>query len=373
MIAALVVACVAVQSGATPPPSTLPVEPSTRWFEELELSVHADVVGRIDDSVVRTADGDAIDDRMRVRQVDLDLAAPALGGDERAQALVILSLVADPVNDFEARVEEAWFALRDWPFLADSPWDFGFRFGRFRSVFGGDNELRTFDLPHVTRPLLTRRFLGDEGFVQSGVSAFLASPGRRDDGAACFTWTAEALNAGDLPIVGIEGEEAFASVTTLEWALGDADRSLDAGLSLYRGKPDANDSLHDHMAGFDLAVRCSRGERPVHAGLEVVRAWLERPNGSTDEPNGLHVWGQVGLTAATFLGTRFDTVQDLVTPRLDTQAGGVFVSTFVNANLRFAFGWEHTWSDGPDDGADTIFAQAVFGFGSGARRPFWAR
>jgi hypothetical protein len=340
----------------------------------LEATVHANFLGRADDSeVLDPESGEPIDDRMRLRRVDLDLGARLA---PRADALVVLSLVSDPVNEFEAEVDEGFFALRSWidPDAVPPPWGFRARAGRLRSAFGYLNELRLFQLPQPTRSLVVERFLGPDGFVQTGISGELRLP--TPGPAHALSWTVEGFDNGDVGAAETSGDEAFASTSSLEWTWTSAPGcTLEGDASLYRGKVNGMRDDRVHMASLALVWtrRAAPGaaRRGFSAGGELLQAWIERGSAPDDEPMGYTLWSQVEVAPEWTAGARFDAVQALDDEELETDVAGLFLHWAYAPELRFGLGYERIESDDALDGTNSVFFEANFAFGSAPLRPAW--
>jgi len=356
-----------------------PAADASGWWRDLAVTLHANVLGRMDDAVVvDPASGAEVDDRLRVRRVDLDVEGPIALFDDLARAsfVVTASLVADPVNDFAAELEEGYLALDRWACLGDSGWTFEVDVGRFRSAFGFLNELRVFELPQPTRSLVVRRFLGEDGFVQTGARGRLAVG---EGSAHELALTVEGLDNGDLGVSETSGDEAFASTASLDWAWtpGEGCDRLRTGVSAYRGKQNGlrDDRAHllDVSAVWTSLPGAGEVGRGWSAGVEGVRAWLDRPSGGVDEPEGVTAWGQVELTERWIVGARWDRVDDLVDPSLVTDVGGVFLHWLAGRDVRLAVGYEQVSSDDATDGAQSVFVELTFAAGSHPTRPYWTR
>lgn len=349
------------------------VEPNDHGFLENfinEISLRGEFMVRKDDWDAVDQDGNEINDKMRLRQVSLDVRGTVV---EDVEAFIALSLFGAPVNDFDAELEEAWLESGD--FLPDSSWEWNMRIGRFRSSFGRLGEERAFDLPQPTRPFAQQHFLGERGFVQTGLSTTFQRPPTED--ASGWSFTIEALDGGDLPIVETSGDEAFATVLDLEWSFLPADRYLfEAGVSTYRGKQNGLRGDLSHMFGVDLllgrAADPTTGTGAFHIGAEFYRADLERMGRSTDRPMGGFLWAQTQVSREWFLGIRLDTAEDLEFPHLDTQRYGIYAHYVRWERLRLGLGWESTVSDfQPLDTGRTFLIQVEFGLGRDMPRPFW--
>ncbi len=346
-------------------------EPPARAWPELawpDLSVQGDFVGRKDDRMTFDEDGGSIGDRARLRRLDLDVAA-SLG--EHVDAFAVAGFRAQPTEEFEADVEQAWVRAAT---PVAGAFDLEVRAGRFRSSFGRFNELRVHELPQIDRPLVLRRFLGDEGYARTGASARVL--GATPNGAHAVAATLEAVNGGGLPVLDVDNGEAFDVVADVDWSWTASPRAtLLTGASLFVG--DEN-SLDAHLFGVDalLSLRAAEREwlRSVELGGELLRAQIERAASATDEPGGFYVWTQAEIVPSWYAGVRVGAADDLDEPSVTTDELGVYAAHMLAENLRFTLGWQRLESEDPAEGrATTLFIEMTFGFGAHPLRPFWTR
>src|SRR5262245_30781559 len=149
---------------------------------ETVLNPRVTVVGnflwRLDDRTVLNGNGDAIDDRATMREVEVDLRASI---DPYADAVAILSLESDTPNEFDVGGEEFLIKIKSLPLPGweEPPLGAQITLGRMRTAFGTNNVLHLHDLPQSNRPLVIEDYLGEEGHVANGASVrvFLPSPG----------------------------------------------------------------------------------------------------------------------------------------------------------------------------------------------------
>lgn len=340
--------------------------------ESIEFNVYANGIGRKDDKSFPDEDGNELGDRARLREVDLDLRATLLDG---VEAVIILALFSDPVSEYRAAVEQGYVEIRA-PWLADdSPWVVDLRLGKIRSTFGSGNELRIFEIPQPTRPPSLEEYLGWNGYRNVGGS--LRGGWESDECASTVTATLELLNNGDVPLANTDGDEAFATMFSLDWTqdLG-CDTTLRAGVSAWEGKQEDATSRRAALFGADVLL----GHVPEdpgaagawHCGGEVFRARVDR-SGTDVRPSGFYVWGQYEVLADWFLGARYDYHEDHDNLARMRQYGA-YVTYVVSDLLRFSAGYEFTESDtAARFDANTILLELNYAFGTGPRPPFWAR
>ena len=159
------------------------------------ISVVGKLVGRADSQKVFNENNNRIDNKMILREAEIDMRVPI---DPYADGVLITSLESETRGQFSAGVEEGYVNIKKLPFLDQPPLGLKVKVGRFRPLFGTINILHTHDLPQTYRPLPIQEFLGPEGFVRDGVSAnfFLPAPGEKSS----LDFTAEALTGGDIAV-----------------------------------------------------------------------------------------------------------------------------------------------------------------------------
>src|SRR2546426_7817587 len=83
--------------------------------------------------------------------------------------------------------------------MGTQPLGLKLKVGRFRPPFGKINILHTHDLPQSCRPLPIQEFLGEEGFIQNGVSGnfFIPTPW---DKSSSMDLTLQVLNGGGISL-----------------------------------------------------------------------------------------------------------------------------------------------------------------------------
>jgi len=195
---------VAEQTAGGAASETNPALPGTaaQWLSELEVQLYGNFLANRDDQRVNDPDGNQIDDRMRVREVDVDFRYDV---SESVRAAVILSYESDPVSSHESDLAEAWIGL-DRPLGDSGVWDVQLRAGKFRTAFGQNARLRLFEIPQPTRPLAVRYYLGEDGLTSTGVAGRLGLTVADDH---VFALHAEAIDSGDLPLTDAVGEQPF--------------------------------------------------------------------------------------------------------------------------------------------------------------------
>lgn len=336
------------------------------WLEDLEVNAYGSVIVSRDSVRIRDEDGDPIDDRWRAQKFDVDFLAPI---SSHARAVVRLGLDEAGDNDSDADLEEGYVEVLDPWRSDDSSWGWTLRFGKFRSRWGSGNERRIFQTPEPTRPPALVNFLGYDGYVQSGVSGELHFPMPEEHR---LSWVIEAVDSGDIPITPVEDGQAFTTATTMEWHWTiDEGRRLSTGLSGFRGP---KFSPQSHMAGFDITYQSDgrHGAPAMTIGGETFTTWLDAKGVPSRNPAGFYAFCNVQASSSWYLGIRFDKYDDLVDGDLGTEIIGFYATYAYDANLRFAWGWEHGESEVPEfDDSNAVMFSVDFGIGTSPQVPDW--
>lgn len=357
-----------------PAPVNFPSSPTTTQRLNIfnpQITLFGNFLARTDNKTVLNQDGDPVDDRFNLRELEFDARAAI---DPYADGVAIITLESEVPNEFEVEVEEGYIVLKRLPFLHSAPGGLKLKFGRMRVPFGRLNMLHTHDLPQATRPLPLRTFLGEEGFIQNGVSAdfFLPSTSK-----SVLEWTLQILDGGDLPVGEANRGEDLAYMSRLKWfhTFGAA-ADLEFGLSNYLGKNDLNGNQGTLLSGFDFLFKwkpMQQGEwRSFLLGGELLYASMEQAIGSNQTPFGYYTFAQFQMNSRWYAGLRYGFSDRLEDDGLDTRALTLYSSFYTSEFLRFRLGWETVRSDLPQlDGRSTGTLEVNFVFGSHPVEPYW--
>lgn len=331
------------------------------------ITVFGNAVVRVDDRTVPTPAGD-VDDRFNLRETEFDFRAAV---DPWADAVVIAAVEAEAPGVFEASIEEGYLALKKLPVLDAAPGGLRIDLGRFRPDFGRLNRIHTHDLPHTTRPLALREFLGEEGWVADGARAEFFLPTGLDN--ATLQTSAQIMNGGGIAVAGLDPVKrpSGGGRTHAFLDLGEG-HDLDLGLSGWWGEQDTG--ADGRLLGADLTYRWKPfggGERrSVLLGGEFYAARLDQGVGDPLEPHGGFAYAQVQCSRTTYLGARWDRTEALLDPDAQTSAASLWLTHYTTEFLRFRLGAERTRL-GPDDHHDTVWLETNFIFGSHPVEPYW--
>lgn len=344
------------------------------------ISVVGNFVGRTDNQNVFNEAGDRIDDKLNLREAEIDMRVPV---DPYADGVLITSLESEFPGQFSVGVEEGYVNIKKLPFLENSPWGMKFKVGRFRPSFGKINILHTHDLPTTFRPLPIEEFLGAEGFVQQGISTNFFLPTPWDENSSLDA-TLEFMDGGDVAL-SPQGNARASYLGHIRWFrnFGDAN-NVEAGWSTY-GHPSGNGVGAALANGVDFLYRY----KPLRLGeyksfllggeyLFVPKrtaAEAELPQTSDNSeptPKGMYVFGQYQLNSRIYAGLRYDNTDVLLHPDLTRQSLTPYVSYYFSEFLRFRVDYEHRWSDlAEEDGRNSMYFELNFVFGSHPPEPFW--
>lgn len=339
------------------------------------ISVVANFLARADSRKVFIDESSRIDNRFNLREAELDMRVPV---DPFADAVFIMSLESETPGEFEVGIEEGYVNVKKLPFMP-SPLGLKFQVGRFRPAFGKLNLLHTHDLPTSLRSLPTEEFLGEEGFIQQGVSAdfFVPSPWGVN---TSLNARLQVLSGGDLA-VSPQSRNKLAYLGNLRWfqALGDA-HTAEVGWSSY-WHPGNDDGPIVRLHGLDFSYRWKplrQGQwRSYLLGGEFMfsdrpSAGAKAASGGTNRPFGATVFTQWQLDRRKYVGVRWDYTKALADTDLERRSLTPYISYYFSEFLRLRLNYEHRWSDFLDeDGRNSVFAELNWIFGAHPPEPFW--
>lgn len=343
-------------------------------------------VGRVDDQKVYSEDETRLDNRFNFREAEIDFRVPV---DPYADAVLIAAFGADVPGNFTAEIEEGYVNIKKLPFTDRTPLGLKLKVGRFRPSFGKTNLLHTHDLPQTFRPLPVQEFLGEEGFIQSGVSGnvFLPTPW---DQHSSMDLTLQAVTGGGIAI-SPHPDSRTSYLGHLRWYRTFADaHDLELGWSAY-GRPSSSAARGVNLQAIDFTYRWKplrQGQwRSFLLGGELFfarRAYPEAEAGPDVEPDlpnyafrdgkplGLTVFGQWQLDRRKYAGMRYDRSDVVSNPGLLRQSLTPYFSYYFSEFLRFRLNYERRWSDlAAEDRRNSFFAELNFVFGSHPPEPFW--
>jgi hypothetical protein len=319
-------------------------------------------------------DGRNVDDRVALREVELDLRADV---DPYAKAVLILALEEHEPGTYEIDVEEGYVTLET------LPWGFHAQIGRFRVPFGRMNALHGHDLPQTTRPYALTDLFGEHGYVEQGVILSWLAPYVPLELKAAF------LNGENQGVFAGADSDDPAWLGRAEYFLQLTNNAfISLGTSFLFGVNDAPDPLTDRPSrarqetkvwGADILIKWQWNQFQsiaVQAEVYTVDKELSAThNGPRDHGLGAYGFVQVQPFQRWYLGARYD-YSDFGEGIEGNEQWAVsgWVSYYTTEFLRFRVGYEHRerrQTLGGDPDVDTVFFQLTFVFGSHPAEPFW--
>jgi hypothetical protein len=351
------------------------------------ISVVGNFVGRADSRKVFNSDLDRIDNKVNLREAEIDMRVPI---DPYADGVLITSLESETPGKFTVDVEEGYVNIKKLPFLDHPPLGLKLKVGRFRPAFGKFNVLHTHDLPQTFRSLPTEEFLGAEGFIQNGISGNFFIPTPWDDRSSLDA-TIEFLNGGDIALSPAIRSRAsylghlrwfrtFEDAHNLElgWShyfhpSGNqvASANLDGIDFLYRWKPLRQGEWKSYLIGGEW-ILAHRAYPEALEPIDVSRAIDTGLQPGTGKPKGYSVFTQWQFDRRKYAGVRWDQTDTLFNPSLQRRSLTTYFSYYFSEFLRFRVNYEHRWSDlSTEDGRNSVFLELNWVFGSHPPEPFW--
>ncbi len=352
------------------------------------ISVIGNFVGRVDNRKIVNSDGNRIDSRFNLREAEIDMRAPV---DPYADAVLIASLESEGGGKFSAGIEEGYVNIKKLPFLDEPPLGLKLKVGRFRPAFGMFNILHTHDLPTTFRSLLTEEFMGEDGFIQDGVSGnfFIPTPW---DQESSLDGTMEVLTGGDLAIAP-ETKSRMSYLGHLRWfrtfqdahnvSLGWSSYVRPAGNGvgaadfhgvdfLYRWKPIRQGEWKSFLFGGE-AMFARRAYPGASEPFDVDRAiTLRNLSPGRGKPFGVSLFGQWQFGQRTYGGVRGDYTKTLFDPGLARRSVTPYLSYYLSEFLRARLSYEHRWSDVfTENNRNTFLFELNWIFGAHPPEPFW--
>ena len=368
---------------AAPPPAQ--VSPNA-------LNPTVTVVGnglyRYDDQAVVLEEGEAVDNRFNLREVELDFRAAV---DPFADGVFILAAESEVPGEYEVGVEEGYAVIKRLPVavLDDPPLGLQLKVGRFRPAVGRINLLHLHDLPQMTRPLTTEEWFGEEGYVGNGASARVFLPTPFDEGSA-VELTGQILTGGGAAVADGAGDSP-AEVANLRWfrTFGEA-HNVDLSVLFHHGRTDAAATRDAFTWSADFLYKWKplrRGEYRSFVfggqGFLGERDFAEEIDTDGDgepdafmegsaSPSGYFAFAQLQTTRTTYLGGRWDDTSTIDDDQARRRAVGGYAAWYASEFLRLRLGYEHRMSDlAGEDGRNSLFAELNVVIGAHPPEPFW--
>ncbi|HTX17698.1 MAG TPA: hypothetical protein VMG34_03470 [Bacteroidota bacterium] len=347
-----------------------------------KMTAFINFAARHDDKTVYDATGNTvISNKPFLRTVEMELGSAV---DPYAEAVTIISLEDEAGQGYSIDAEEAYALIKRLPIIESAPLGLKLKLGRYRAPLGVDNVTHLHDLPWTTRPLVVSKFFGTEhgeffesGFNPVGLDAqiFLPSPVP----GATFEANADVVRGGDIALSQgqLTHQPAYVGRLTLseDW---NNEHLLVLGASAYT----ETGSQNTHLFGGDLTYKWAPTERREShsfvAGAEAyvadrfisdsLRAFVK------ENPVGWFGYLQYQCSYWTYLGVRYDWVEEPTNDAQVTKAISAYVSYYTTEFLRFRLGFEHKSSDAlvaSLNNTNSIIFEANVVFGSHPVEPYW--
>ncbi len=352
------------------------------------ISIVGNFVGRADSGKVFNFDLNRIDNKMNLREAEIDMRVPI---DPYADGVLITSIESETPGSFSAAVEEGYVNIKKLPFLDHPPLGLKLKVGRFRPAFGKFNILHTHDLPQTFRSLPTEEFLGAEGFIQNGISGNIFIPTPWDNDSSLDA-TFEVLNGGDIALSPVlRSRTSYLGHVRWFRTIKDA-HNLDLGWSHY-AHPSGNQVSSANLDGIDFLYRWKplrQGEwksylfggewmlahrahpealEPIDVARAIDQQGLQPGSG---KPKGYSLFSQWQFDRRKYAGLRWDRTDALFNPSLQRRSLTTYFSYYFSEFLRFRLNYEHRWSDfSTEDGRNSVFLELNWVFGAHPPEPFW--
>jgi hypothetical protein len=338
-------------------------------------------------------------DDFSLRETEIDFRLPIA---PFAEGVAILAFENAGNNEFESLVEEGYAGL-DLGALLDNGWDATARLGRFRPMFGRNNQLHLHDWLQVNQPLPVRNLLGEEGVVGEGLA--LRQP--------LFAWESEdgVAQASSLDVAIVDGELLTGEEGLLGELAEDAGLALDsdgqllvARASHYIAMDEGRSDLELGLSRIDRlgsdAVQTDTGanvkteywdadvtwrSRPAEHGVgswlvqaEMIRADLDDEGAGLvgdERESGWWLTVQRQIAANLYLGLLYGESDVLGDPAEDTSISP-YLSWYADEFFRIRAQLEHLSRDGNGSGEDFSDAnrallQFTWNFGAHQPHPYW--
>ncbi len=342
--------------------SPAPASASQTAYSSLNpsISVIGNFLARGDSDRIFSPEGDRIDNNLNLRETEIDFRVPV---DPYADAVLIAAFESEAPGSFEAGIEEGYINIKKLPFMSN-PLGLRFKVGRFRPDFGRFNVLHTHDLPQSFRSMSTTEFLGEEGFIQQGLSAefYVPKPWRGEDS---LNAELQIINGGDIAFSPeSNGKKAYLGKITW-FNTFDGTHNLELGWSSYwhpGGESESTARLH--AADFMYKWKPFRqGEWNSYVlGGEVMYTDPRRssvdPDAPLSRPWGGSVFTQWQLDRRKYVGIRADYTESLSEPGKTRRGVTPYLPYYMSEFFRLRLNYEHRWSDIlAEDGRNSVFLE----------------
>jgi len=346
------------------------------------LAVVGNFLWRLDNHDIVGEDGEELDDKIYVREVELDMRAAI---DPYADGMFVLGLEAEVPGEFEVDVEEFHVRIKSLPigFWEKPPLGTKITLGRFRTAFGRLNVVHLHDLPAATRGIAIEEFLGEEGQIGDGAwfQFFLPSPGD-----TALELALQVMQGGNANVCQASDEPCFLANLNFFWPISD-DFSLNTSLIGFVGWNTDDEEAGSQVVSLDVLFKwkpLKQGEyRSFIVGAQVFKSLSHEFEVDTDgdgvpddidetKPLGFYLWVQYQFFKELYVGAKYDFSEFLTDDESDHSRVQVYASYYFSEFFRVRLVIERTWSDDEeeDELLSALFEVNVV-FGSHPPHPFW--
>lgn len=322
-----------------------------------------------------------INDRPFLRTFELELRNPV---DPYAEAVTVLSAENEAGSDFAFDVEEAYGLIKRLPIWETAPLGMKLKIGKYRAPIGVNNKIHMHDLPWTTRPLVVSRYLRTEhgDFFEAGYNPtgfdldfFFPNP----IPSTTLEMNIDVARAGELGLSqGLSGTQpAYIGHLSLskDW---NNEHLLILGASMYNEHGDNSTRLWSADVTYKWAPVERRESRSFVAGGELFLGRQSYLDASLtrieNRPYGWFGYAQYQISYWTYVGVRYDWLQEPSNDQLVAKSWSVFVSYYTTEFLRFRIGFQRLDSDvlAPSlNNVNSLLFDINFVFGSHPTEPYW--
>lgn len=303
-----------------------------------------------------------------------------------AKADVVLTLPGPDVENSKLGLEEAYASV-----VRGLPLDMNIRIGKYRAEFGKLNATHPHAWPFISQPLSQKRFLGEDGLNDIGVSASVLFP----TGDVYSKLTVDLLRGGAVGngagISDSTGARPYNAVTArlMGFFTLDDENDLEAGLSTYTGIHDPYNRDRFWYINGDMKYkwRPSAYTSLVVQGeylLNVRKAWQDasyipyldaegRRRHVDISSSGLYVYTDFQFFKMFSLGARFDWAESPYSSDDRARGGAAFVGYYPveeTLGLRFEYQRVITEKNSVNETVNTMALQVLFSLGPHKAHPF---
>lgn len=321
-----------------------------------DLSVIGDFLAHYDSRGQKADPGNEI----MLREVEIGLTGDI---DSYAKGTLIVSMERES-SHYHTDIEEGY------AFFPNLPWDLQLKVGRFRADIGKVNTMHLHSLPWVEYPLVTRKFLGDEGLIADGAAVSRLIPNPWD---TYMELTYEVFrNDNDVLFAGSQAQDAAQLLHLKNFFDLTPSSSLELGLSAMTGPNNANHGgQRTSVGGADLTFKWRPPEAGKYESLTLQAEALMSRKDLDAEATRQDAWGMFSALEYQFaqrwaVGGRYDFSEDPTTAGQREHAGSLYL-TFRQSEFCFwRLGYQHSWRNYEEKGSDTdgqVWLQLNFSFG----------